>query len=61
MIDDHYKYILHLLTIGYAPKGFNTTQKKQLVVKHADFQLIIGKLYKMGQDVIVRHFSLEHE
>ena len=25
MIDDHYQYIVHLLTIGYAPEGSNPT------------------------------------
>ena len=37
MINDHYIYIVHILTTGYEPKGFNTTQKKQLIVKAADF------------------------
>ena len=35
--------------------------KKQLVVSVADFQLIGGKLYKLGPDDILRRYVLEHE
>ena len=42
MFDDHYRDIIHLLTKGYAPEGFSIAQKKQLVVKSRDFQLIVG-------------------
>ena len=61
MFDDHYRDIIHFLTTIYAPKGFDIVQKKQLVSKVADFQLIIGQLYKMGLDEIIRHCVLEHE
>ena len=54
MIDDHFKDIIHLLTIGYTLEGFSTTRKKKLVVKAAYLQLIIGKLYNMGPDEILR-------
>ena len=37
MFNDHFKNTIHLLTIGYAPEGFSTTYKKQLVVKAVDF------------------------
>ena len=37
MFDDHYKYIIHLLSMRYAPEGFSIVQKKQLVVRYADF------------------------
>ena len=47
--------------MGYAPVRFTTTQKKQLVVSAADFQLIVGQLYKMGPDEILRRCVLEHE
>jgi hypothetical protein len=36
-------------------------QKKQLVVKATDYQLIAGKLYKLGADVILILCVLEHE
>ena len=38
-----------------------TQQKKQLVVKAADFTLIAGQLYKMGLDEILCRCVLEHE
>ena len=28
MFDDHYRCIIQLLSMGYAPAGLNTTQKK---------------------------------
>jgi hypothetical protein len=36
-------------------------QKKQLVVKEEDYQLIPGNLYKLGSDGILRRCVLEHE
>ena len=38
-----------------------TQQKKQLVVRAADFTLIAGQLYKMGPDEILHRCILEHE
>ena len=61
MFDDHYRDIIQFLSMGYAPARFTTTQKKQLVVSAADFQLIVGQLYKMGPDEILRCYVLEHE
>ena len=61
IFDDHYRDIINLLSMGYTLEGFNTTQKKQLVVKAAYFQLIAGQLYKMGLDEILHHYVLEHE
>jgi hypothetical protein len=43
------------------PQKFRTTQKKKLVVKAPDYQLITGHLYKMGADRILRMCVLEHE
>ena len=37
MFDDQYKDTIHFLSMGYAPTKFTTTQKKQLVVRAADF------------------------
>ena len=37
------------------------SQKKQLVVKASDFQLIAGQLYKLGPDEILRRCILPHE
>ena len=32
MFADHYKYIIHFLSMGYAPKGLSTAQIFLLVV-----------------------------
>ena len=40
--DDHYAPIIHFLATGVTPKDILTGQKKQLVVKASDFQLIAG-------------------
>jgi hypothetical protein len=37
------------------------TQKKQLVVKAVDYQLIAWNLYKLGVDGILRQCVFEHE
>ena len=36
-------------------------QRKNLVVRAADYQLIAGHLYKMGVDNILQRYVLEHE
>jgi hypothetical protein len=43
------------------PQKYNTTQKKNLVFRVADYQLIAGHLYKMGTDSILQRYVLEHE
>ena len=56
MINDQNKEfntIIHLLSIGYAPKGFTNAQKKHMVIRVIDFTLIVGHLYKMGSDEIL--------
>ena len=40
--DDHYAPINQFLAIGVALEDMSTSQKKQLVVKAYDFQLIVG-------------------
>lgn len=40
---------------------YTTTQKKQLVVKAANYQMIVGQLYKLGLDEILRRSILAHE
>jgi hypothetical protein len=44
-----------------APSEYTITQKKQLVVHAIDFSLIVGKLYKMGPDEILRRCVMEEE
>jgi hypothetical protein len=46
---------------GMAPREYTITQKKQLVVHVADFSLIVGQLYKMGPDDIMRRCVMEAE
>jgi hypothetical protein len=43
------------------PQYFNTAQKKNLVVKATDDQLIAGYLYNMGTNNILSICVLEHE
>ena len=59
--DDYFKDIIEFLTMGTAPTEYSEKQKKQLVVKVADFTLIAGKLYKLGPYEILRRYVLEHE
>ena len=43
------------------PQEHNTVQKKNMVVRAVDYQLIAGHLYKMGANNILRRCVLEHE
>jgi hypothetical protein len=43
------------------PQDYNTAQKKKLLVCTTNYQLIAGKLYKMGADSILRRYTLEYE
>ena len=43
------------------PTNYTTQQKKNLVVKVADFMLIAVHLYKIGPDEILRRYVLEQE
>jgi transposase InsO family protein len=49
------------LSMGMAPSDYTIIQKKQLVVRTADFSLIARQLYKMGPDEILRRFVMEAE
>ena len=40
--NDHYAPIIPFLETGVAPEDLSTTQKKHLIVKASDFQLIAG-------------------
>jgi hypothetical protein len=52
-IDDYFVYIVYFLSTGLSPPKFTIVQKKQIVVKATDYQLIAGKLYKLGADGIL--------
>ena len=59
--DDYFRDIIEFLMTGTAPEEFTTQQKKQPIVKVADFTLIAGQLYKLGPYEILRRYVLEHE
>jgi hypothetical protein len=61
MVDDYFTNIVEFLNTGVAPSDMTVAQKKQLVVKATNYQLIAGNLYKLGEDGILRHCVLEHE
>jgi hypothetical protein len=60
-VDDHFAKIVYFLSIGITPREYTVIQKKQLVVRAADFSLIAGQLYKMGPDEILRICVMEVE
>jgi hypothetical protein len=61
MVDDYFSDIVQFLSTGMAPSEMTVAQKKQLVVKETNYQLIAGNLYKLGADGILRRCVLEHE
>jgi hypothetical protein len=60
-IDDHFADIVQFLSTGMAPSEYTIPQKKQLVVRVADFSLIAGQLYKLGPDEILRRCVMKTE
>ena len=61
IIDDYFVDIIEFLTAGSAPAEYSEKQRKQLVVKAIDFTIIVGQLYKLGPDEILRQYVLSHE
>jgi hypothetical protein len=61
MVDDYFIDIVQFLSTGMAPSDMMVVQKKKLVVKVVDYQLIAGSLYKLGADGILRRCVVEHE
>jgi hypothetical protein len=59
--DEYFLDIIQYLSRWITPQEFNTAQKKNLVVRVADYQLIAGHLYKMSADSILRRCVMEHE
>jgi hypothetical protein len=60
-IYDHFIDIVQFLSTGMALSEYKISQKKQLVVRAADFSLIVGQLYKMGPNEILRRCIMEIE
>lgn len=56
VVDDHFIDIIHFLTMGMAPKGYTSQQKKESVVRMTDFLVIAGNLYEMGADEILQRY-----
>jgi hypothetical protein len=61
IVDDYFVEIIQYLSTGTTPQEYTTTQKKNLVVRVVDYQLIAGHLYKIGADSILRRYVLENE
>jgi hypothetical protein len=60
-VDDHFTEIVQYLSTRMAPREYTVIQKKQLVVRVVDFQLIAGKLYNMGPNEILRRCVMEEK
>jgi hypothetical protein len=61
VVDEYFDGIIQYLSTGTPPQEFNTAQKKNMVVRAADYQLIARHLYMMGADNILRRCVLEQE
>jgi hypothetical protein len=48
IVDEYFDDIVNFFSTRFSPKEFNIVQKKNLVVRFADYQLIAGQLYKLG-------------
>jgi hypothetical protein len=59
--DEYFANIIEYLSTGVAPQDFSTTQKKNMVVRDADYQIIVDHLYKMDAYSILRRCVLKHE
>jgi hypothetical protein len=59
--NEYFVDIIHYLSTGTVPKEYSIAQRKNWVVCAADYQLIVGHLYKMGTNSILRRYMLEHE
>jgi hypothetical protein len=60
-INNHFAKIVQFLSTGMATSEYTIPRKKKLVVRTADFSLIVGHLYKMGPDEILRKCVMEVE
>ena len=60
-IPEYLEDIAVFLSASACLKTYSATQKCHMVVRAADYQLIVGKLYKLGLDSILRIWVLDHE
>ena len=59
--DAHFEDIIHFLMTGTARTGYFVQQNKELVVHMTDFFIIVGHIFKMGNDEILRRYVPEFE
>lgn len=52
-IADQFEDVVTYLITGHAPKEWTVVQKKQLVMRAVDYQLIARQHYKLGVDGIL--------
>jgi hypothetical protein len=60
-IPEYLEDITSFLSTRAFPETYSATQKFHMVVRVADSQLIVGKLYRLGLDNILRRCVLDHE
>jgi len=60
-VPDQLDEITKFLILGKAPMEYTPTQCHQLVTRSSNYQLIIGQLYNLGVDGILRRCALYHE
>jgi hypothetical protein len=60
-VDDHFTEIVWFLSTRMEPPKYTVTKKKQLVVHAANFSLLVGQLYKMGPNDMLRRCVMEEE
>jgi hypothetical protein len=58
---DYLSDIAVLLTTGTTPEGYSATQKRHSVIRATYYHLIVGQLYKLCLDSILRRCVLDHE
>jgi hypothetical protein len=60
-IPEYLEDIVVFLSTGACPETYSATHKCHMVVREADYQLIVGQFYKLGLDSILRICILDHE
>lgn len=61
MVDEQLEDIAYFLTTGIVLESYTIAEKKKLVMKAIDYQLIAIQLCKLGVDGILRRCILKHE
>lgn len=59
--NNHFVDIIHFLTTSMASEGYKSQQKNELVVHMTCFSVIVGHMYKMVIDEILRRYVLDFE